>query len=148
MLVPDRPTRARNHRPPRTSLVDFAYTGPDVWTAPANANTNANSNANTRGTPDSIATYMLRVENTGRQDHQVRIERLLNGATLRTWLAADDRANISRYVGGIARMGTGAVAYLPLRLAPGTYVVYCLVPDAGSRTPHIELGMLREVTVR
>ncbi len=125
-------------------LVDFAYTGPDVWTAP----TIANRNANTRGTPDSIATYMLRVENTGRQDHQVRIERLLNGATLRTWLAADDRANISRYVAGIARMGTGAVAYLPLRLAPGTYVVYCLVPDAGSRTPHIELGMLREVTVR
>lgn len=127
-------------------LVDFAYTGPEVWTAPAHANTNAHANA--RGAPDSTATYMLRVENTGRQDHQVRIERLLNGATARTWLSADDRANISQYVGGIARMGTGAVAYLPMRLAPGTYVVYCLVPDAASRTPHIELGMLREVTVR
>jgi hypothetical protein len=30
---------------------------------------------------------------------------------------------------------------------PGTYVLYCLIPDAASGPPHIQLGMFRAIEV-
>lgn len=145
VTVADSGTDATSHAPEpqataQLGLVDFAYTGPDTWTAPTSANTG--------DTAAATALHMLRVENTGKQDHQVRIERLLHGTSLRAWLTTEDHNTMSEYVGGIARMGTSAVVYLPMRLAPGTYVIYCLVPDAVTRAPHIEKGMLRALTVR
>jgi uncharacterized cupredoxin-like copper-binding protein len=50
-------------------------------------------------------------------------------------------------VAGVARLGPGAVAYLPVELPPGTYVLYCLTPDAASGRPHIQLGMFRAIEV-
>lgn len=48
---------------------------------------------------------------------------------------------------GMARVGPGDVAYLPVDLTSGAYVAYCLVPDARTRQPHVELGMLRQIRV-
>jgi hypothetical protein len=38
-------------------------------------------------------------------------------------------------------------AYLPVDLVAGSYVIYCLIPDAASGRPHVELGMLRAIQV-
>lgn len=108
------------------NMVDFAYVGPDQWTRGA---------------------QFLRIENTGQQDHQLRLARLRDGATLQAWMTADDPATVATVVAGMARVGPGEVAYLPVDLTPGAYVAYCLVPDAKSRQPHVELGMLRQILV-
>jgi hypothetical protein len=115
--------------PPATQevrLVNFAYVGPEQW-APG--------------------TQTLRLENTGKQDHQLRLARLRDGASVQAWMNADDPDTVATTIAGMARVGAGEVAYLPIEFTPGTYVLYCLVADPASKRPHIELGMLRVVHV-
>jgi hypothetical protein len=107
-------------------MVDFAYVGPDHWPA---------------------GEQLLRIENTGKQDHQLRLERLHDGVTLQQWMQADDQTALSTPVSGMARVGAGETAYLPVTLGAGSYVAYCLVADATSKQPHIMLGMLRAIQV-
>jgi uncharacterized cupredoxin-like copper-binding protein len=110
----------------QVGMVDFAYVGPEQWAA---------------------GSHVLRVENRGRQDHQVRLARLRPGSTLQTWLNAVDPGTHAVPVAGVARLGPGAVAYLPVQLPKGTYVLYCLVPDAATGRPHVALGMFRAILV-
>jgi hypothetical protein len=107
-------------------LVDFAYVGPDHW-APG--------------------VQVLRIENTGRQDHQVRLARLRDGASLQAWMMSDDPDTVATAIAGMARVGPGQVAYLPVTLPPGRYVLSCLVADLRTKRPHVELGMVREIYV-
>lgn len=108
-------------------LVDFAYVGPEQWTA---------------------GEQLVRVENTGTQDHQLRLVRLREGASLQTWMAAENPDSVGTVVAGMARVGPGEAAYLPVDLTPGDYVAYCLVADRATGRPHIMLGMLRSIQVR
>ena len=116
--------------PPQTAhdvrMVDFAYVGPDAWTA---------------------GTQWLRIVNTGTQDHQLRLARLRDGASPQAWLAAENPDTLSTTVAGMARVGPGEVAYLPVVLTRGTYIAYCLVGDVATHRPHVELGMLRIIEV-
>ena len=107
-------------------LIDFAYVGADHWTA---------------------GTQLLRIENTGKQDHQLRLARLNQGATLQAWATADDPSTVATTIVGMARLGPGEVAYLPVDLTPGSYIAYCLVADATTKKPHVEMGMMREIQV-
>ncbi|MGH7696761.1 MAG: hypothetical protein ACRENH_17360 [Gemmatimonadaceae bacterium] len=50
-------------------------------------------------------------------------------------------------VAGVARLSPGGVAYLPVELTAGDYVVYCLITDPKSERRHVELGMFRAITV-
>ncbi len=107
-------------------LVDFAFTGSNRWRA---------------------GSHLLRVENRGQQDHQLRLARLRAGSSLRDWLHADEQGDHAETVSGVARLGPGAVAYLPVELPRGAYVLYCLVADTASGRPHVELGMFRAIQV-
>jgi len=115
--------------PPSTQavrLVDFAYVGPDHWVS---------------------GVQLLRIENTGKQDHQLRLARLRDGASLQAWMTSDDPDTVATPVVGMARLGAGEVAYLPVDLTPGTYIAYCLVTDVTTKRPHVALGMLRAIQV-
>ncbi|MEO7521459.1 MAG: hypothetical protein ABIW79_06540, partial [Gemmatimonas sp.] len=116
--------------PPRSTqvvrMMDFAYAGPEHW---------------------SSGSHVLRIENAGRQDHQMRLVRLKAGSSIKDWMTADDPDTQGTAVAGIARMGSAEVAYLPVELLAGSYVIYCLVTDPATRRPHIELGMLRSIQV-
>lgn len=116
--------------PPRSTqtvrMVDFAYVGPDHWAPGA---------------------QLLRIENTGPHDHQLRLVRLRAGGTLQAWMTADDPDTVATAVVGMARVGVGEVAYLPVDLTPGSYIAYCLVTDGATKKPHVELGMLRAIQV-
>jgi hypothetical protein len=115
--------------PPSTQavrLVDFAYVGPDHWAS---------------------GVQLLRIENTGQQDHQLRLARLHPKASLQAWMTADDPNTVAPTVAGMARIGPGEVAYLPVDLSPGKYIAYCLVADMATKRPHVELGMLRAIQV-
>ena len=48
----------------------------------------------------------------------------------------------------LARMGPGVIAYLPVELRQGSYLLYCLFPEASSGRPHVMLGMLRAIQVK
>lgn len=130
MIVPDTPPAEGTESPPKAShlvrMVDFAYMGPEDWR------------------PGS---QVLRVENAGQQDHQLRIARLNDGSTTRDWLYAGNPEELATDVAGVARMGSGVVAYLPVDLSAGEYVIYCLVSDEESGKPHVMLGMLRAIHV-
>jgi hypothetical protein len=118
------------NEPPRGTqairMVDFAYVGPEQWASGA---------------------QLIRIENTGRQDHQLRLARLKEGASLQDWMNAENPDSLATTVAGMARVGPGEVAFLPLTLTSGSYVAYCLVADGDSKRPHIELGMLRAIQV-
>lgn len=89
----------------------------------------------------------IKVANVGREDHQLRIDRLRAGATLQEWIAAEDRSRLSEPIAGVARTGQGQTVYLPIDLPAGSYVLYCLVPSASTGEPHAMLGMIRTVVV-
>lgn len=126
IVVTGRDTAAPPRGTQDVPMVDFAYTGPEQWKA---------------------GSHLLRVENRGRQDHQLRIVRLLAGSTLKDWINADDPGAHAKPVAGVARLGAGAVAYLPVELPRGEYVLLCLIPDAVSGRPHVALGMFRAIHV-
>jgi hypothetical protein len=107
-------------------MVDFAYPGPDRWAA---------------------GSHVLGVSNEGPQDHQLRLARLRPGSTVGDWMKAEDPGEHATDVAGVARLGAGAVAYLPVELPAGDYVAYCVIPDARSGRPHVELGMFRAIHV-
>jgi hypothetical protein len=108
----------------KVTMADFAYGADARWAAGA---------------------HLVQVRNTGRQDHHVRIDRLPPGADLQQWLASE--GEIGEAVAGVARTSPGETVYLPVQLTPGSYVMYCLVPEAGSGTPHAVMGMFRAFTV-
>lgn len=106
--------------------VDFAYVGSERWQA---------------------GSHMLRIENAGRQDHQLRLVRLRAGSTLRDWVRTPAPGRHGVPVAGMARMSPGSVAYLPVDLERGTYVLHCLVTDTATGRPHVLLGMFRAIQV-
>jgi hypothetical protein len=61
---------------------------------------------------------------------------------------APDPSAVATPVAGVARMGPGAVTYLPVELSAGSYVAYCLVTDPASGREHVEMGMFRAIQVR
>ena len=107
-------------------MTEFAYPVPERWMA---------------------GSHMLRVENRGRQDHQLRLVRLRAGSTVTTWMNADRPNQHAVPVAGVARMGPGVVAYLPVHLIPGGYILFCLVADPATGRPHVEMGMLRSIEI-
>lgn len=127
LTVSGAPSAGRDSAPVMTQevgMVDFAYVGPERWTA---------------------GTNILRVDNRGQQDHQFRLVRLEPGSTLQQWLESEGETGTG--VAGVARMGPGAIAYLPVELIPGTYVAHCLIPDPATGQPHALMGMVRAITV-
>jgi hypothetical protein len=119
----------RDHESPPAAtqelgMVEFAYVGPERWPA---------------------GVHLLRLDNKGKQDHQLRLSLLEPGATLQDWFDSD--GDVGTAVSGVARMGPGAVAFLPVELAAGTYVAYCLIPDPVSGRAHVEMGMARAILV-
>ncbi|MEO7822492.1 MAG: hypothetical protein ABIS15_02715 [Gemmatimonadaceae bacterium] len=71
IAVRDMEPDAAHSTPPAATaevrLVDFAFVGPDKWPA---------------------GSQMLRVDNTGAQDHQLRLVRLRDGSSMKEWLEA------------------------------------------------------------
>jgi hypothetical protein len=106
--------------------VDFAYVGSERWHA---------------------GSQLLRIENVGRQDHQLRLVRLRVGSTLQDWVKAPEPGRHGVPVAGMARLSPGSVAYLPVDLERGTYVLHCLVADTATGRPHVSLGMFRAIQV-
>lgn len=104
------------------------------------------------GIADSILAGLdtFLVVNRGPHEHQVAIARLLPHRTLEDVVrefSIEDAPSATEILGGIAGLGVGEANLLPIDLAPGQYVLLCLVDDPATGRIHVALGMVREFTV-
>ena len=84
------------------------------------------------------------------QPHEVVLARLLPGKTaehLFAWMTKDEGSQPVTFLGGVADLVPGVSNYLTVHLAPGEYVLLCVVADAKDGKPHVMHGMVRTVTI-
>lgn len=91
----------------------------------------------------------LRIENTGKQSHELLVVRLAPGKSM---------SDVERWTGtgpapmemwtGLASIAPGGVAWLDLDVTPGRYAIFCFAPDARDAKPHAEHGFLQIVDIR
>ena len=99
-------------------------------------------------------TNTYRVTNTGQQLHHMIVVRLAPGVTLEQVFEADEmetdpfEAGLIELAPGFAETSPGQTAYPTLTFTPGTYAMVCFITDPESGQEHVELGMVREFTVR
>ena len=112
--------------------------------------------------PIRAGRQLVRVENAGREPHDVGMMKLAPGRTLddvRVWLnperarRGDEPAEppppleeIGTGAGGIAAIAPGMQAYFETDLTPGEYVLFCMVTAPDGRS-HIEHGMLQQIRI-
>jgi hypothetical protein len=101
--------------------------------------------------PITAGPHVFRVENAGPQLHEVMVLMLAPGKSSADLLAWD-RGGMkgpppARPIGGIVGFTPGEHASFTLRLAPGRYLLGCLVPDATDGKAHVAHGMLQAFTV-
>lgn len=117
-------------------------------------------------TPDSslmkAGRHTIRVENTGREPHDMNmmklapgrtladVQRLLNPERARRSVDRDEPPppfhELGSMVGGVAAMAPSMSAYFDAELTPGEYVLFCMVTAPDGRS-HIEHGMIRQIRV-
>jgi hypothetical protein len=108
--------------------------------------------AATLSTPLTAGRHTLRIENSGRQDHEFLLVRLKPGRSpedVDRWSGGGQvgPSPIEEWM-GLAGISPGAVAWLDLELKAGRYVIFCLAPDVSDGKPHFHHGFRQLVTVR
>lgn len=106
----------------------------------------------TFSTPLTRGSHTLRIENTGRQDHEFLLVRLKPGMSpedVEHWSGGGQTtpAPMESWV-GLAGIVPGGVAWLNVTLTPGRYAVICLAPDRGDGRPHLAHGFRQVIEVR
>lgn len=134
-VVHVRPARAKRARMPRPDvtvrMADFAYAG----------------------LPDTLRAgwHVLRFENGGAHEHLALLERFRPGKTLadlRAWGATRRGPSPTVVVGGAATLSPGRSDEIRVHLAPGHYVMLCVLANGTAPKLHAEMGMFRELVVR
>ncbi|HEY7685116.1 MAG TPA: hypothetical protein VH833_03305 [Gemmatimonadales bacterium] len=101
--------------------------------------------------PLTAGAHTIRVENAGPQIHEVNIELLAPGKTLadfQAWAAGGMKGEPpTRPVGGLIGPDAGKHGWFTVTLVPGNYLLTCYVPDVQDGKPHVEHGMIKEITV-
>lgn len=104
----------------------------------------------TLSTPLTSGKHVIRMENLAQQSHEMFILKLDDGKTkddLVKWGMTYDGPVPGKAMGGTSAQHSGEVAYLPVDLTAGNYLLVCFVPDAKDGKPHLQHGMIKEFTV-
>jgi hypothetical protein len=107
--------------------------------------------------------HTIRVENGGREPHDMNMMKLAPGRTLEDLrrVLNPERARrpgdkdeppppfdeLGSMVGGIAAMAPSMSAYFDADLTPGEYLLFCMVTAPDGRS-HIEHGMIRQIRIQ
>ena len=102
--------------------------------------------------PDSIAAgkHVIKVENSAAQPHEFFIARMNDGkapADLAKWVETMQGPPPATPFGGTTGFVKGTVNFVTVDLPPGTYGLFCFIPDAKDGKPHVAHGMLRTLKV-
>lgn len=135
-------------------LVLGAYVSslPDERSAPALPTVTLVAHDYSIASPDTIQTgaVTLRLLNKGKEFHHIWVARLERGKTVDDLLAAmkipGPLPAWVRDMGGPNAPAPGGESNATVTLAPGSYVVACLIPSADG-VPHLMKGMVRKLTV-
>jgi hypothetical protein len=108
------------------------------------------------GVPDSIAagTQMVRLTDSGAQDHEILAVQLPEDKSIQDFLAAfEPGAELEGPppglpIGGLQPIASGGVGYVSLNFGAGKYGLVCFVEDAETGAPHFALGMVTEIQVQ
>lgn len=102
-------------------------------------------------TPLTAGPHTIRVENAGPQVHEITFERLDDGKSIQDYMAWGQAGMKgpppSHPVGGLIGPTKGQHAWFTITLTPGKYLLVCYVPDENDQKPHVEHGMIQEVTI-
>ena len=93
----------------------------------------------------------IEVINDGPQDHEMFIAKLDSGVTAQRLVDWVDHGMHgrppARPLGGLSGMSTGSHGYIVANFKPGTYGLFCFLPDAKDHKEHTAHGMLKQITV-
>lgn len=105
------------------------------------------------GLPDTLkaGVSVVQLTNKGQNPHVVEISLIPDAATTVKDIIADPGAamgsGLVKPVAGGAFTTPGSTGYLSVSLAPGRYIVTCMIPDS-ENMPHAMHGMYHELTVK
>jgi hypothetical protein len=100
--------------------------------------------------PLAAGIHTLRVDNQGKQDHELLLLRLAPGKTLNdvvAWVDNQVGPPPADPLGGLTDLPNGADGFFTVNLTPGHYALVCFVPDAKDGKPHAAHGMTKEFTI-
>ena len=96
----------------------------------------------------SAGEQTIRFLNQGKQVHEAYLVKLEEGKTAKDYLNAEPGTPPpAAAVGGITGIIPGDSQYIKVTLEPGTYAMFCFLPDPTSHAPHFVVGMVQEFTV-
>lgn len=93
--------------------------------------------------------HTLRVENGGKQQHEVVLVKLQKGVDVVQFLQSLQAGPpLGDFVGGISPIEPGAHGFFTQTFTPGDYALLCFLPDNASHDLHIAKGMVVQFTVK
>lgn len=101
-------------------------------------------------TPLTSGKHVLQLQNLAQQSHEMFLVRLDSGKTkddFMKWGMSFAGPPPGKAMGGTSGQRNGDVAYLPVDLSAGNYLLVCFLPDAKDGKPHLAHGMIKEFTI-
>lgn len=101
--------------------------------------------------PLAAGEQTVRINNRGRQPHEIFLARLGEGETPESFLGSLAPGGAPaewEALGGISVIEPDAHGYFTVDLQPGRYVFSCFAPDGTSGSPHFMLGMIEEIAIQ
>jgi hypothetical protein len=100
--------------------------------------------------PLTAGKHTIRVDNGGKQHHEIAIVRLAAGrkpADFVAWGMKPVGPAPGTIHGGLSGIPPGEHAFIEVDLPAGEYALICFLPDAKDGKPHFEHGMMKQETV-
>jgi hypothetical protein len=100
--------------------------------------------------PLTSGRHILRIDNDGKQPHEVAIVRMEPGKdplSFASWGERPTGPAPGQMYGGVSAIMPGTQVYVPLDLPPGEYGLLCFVPEMKDGKPHFVHGMVKKVTI-
>lgn len=100
--------------------------------------------------PLTAGKHVIRIDNAGKQHHELVLARLAPGKTsqdLAKWVDKMQGPPPGEPLGGITAIQPGEHGYITVDLTPGDYGFLCFLPDAKDGKPHVAHGMLQDIKI-
>jgi uncharacterized cupredoxin-like copper-binding protein len=93
--------------------------------------------------------HTLRVENGGKQQHEVVLVKLQEGVDVMQFLQSlQSGSPLGAFIGGISPIEPGIHGFFTQTFTPGNYALLCFLPDNASHALHVAKGMVVQFTVK